>query len=550
MYGVTGAAFGLSTRYQQHRSALESSVARLASGDRYARAGEEPASLLSISQRFRNRIRSADASTTSIRTAQAYLENANAQSEAVTHILQRMMEIASASTDGLMSDTDRTALQTEYKLLQGEITDLTRQAQFYGKSVVGREGLVSYDANNKRVRFWQSDGGDAQQIERDFSATALDATGALIGFDATEAFTMSGDGQSLYYMGTVAGDPGGTVRVKRYDIASHTVTYGAQTFSTGDTLYVDESDQLYVNGAGTAYTIDGTSLGRTATLVTDMRTGGDFSVYKGQVIYSRSADNAIVSTDPNTAVSTVLTTAPTFAAGTDHALSGSGRYVADEVNPGEIRVIDTRTGNSTSLVIGGANTVVNLQFNADGDRVYYINQSTAALHYIDVSTDGGDNVVLTAGAKVVQGVNLNSFNGLDMGGSTYGSTINYVVAQDNASVLSYGAVDLSLYNLGIANTRIDTLANANAAITDITTAQNQVAAERAKIGAKASRLQYVLSGHLSYIANIKGIESQIRDVDVAKETTRFSSEQVQVQAVTAIIAQFNTLSQNVLRLLS
>ncbi|SCA62977.1 hypothetical protein SCG7086_AG_00260 [Chlamydiales bacterium SCGC AG-110-P3] len=547
--GLSGSAFGLNTHYQQHRSNLAKSVSRLASGDRFVNAGDGNAAELSISQRFRHRIRSADASTTSIQTAQAFLDTADSYSQTVTNILQRMVEIASSSTDGVINDPDRVALQDEFASLKHEITEMTRQNTFFGKQTIGREGMLSYDDNSKRMTYWQTTGAEQGQIERDFSSTALDSEQKLIGFDPTEAYTMSRDGKSVLFMGTVAGDGAGVLRAKRYDIETHTVYNGTDLFATGDTLHVDEIGQLRVNGSGTVYDVDLSSLARTATMVTDIRTGTEFTAYDGSVIYSRTADSAITTADPNVGPGTALTGALVFGVGVDHTFSGTGGFVAEESAPGSIRVIDSRTGNETTLAIGAGTSVNNIQFNADGDRIYYTNQDTNGIHYINVGTDANDNVVLTAGAKVVQGVNNSSFNGLELGGSTAGSSVKYVVAQDAPSVLSYEAIDLSLYNLRLADDRVDTQANAAIALQEVRDAQNRLSAQRAKIGAMASRFKFVLSSHRSYIANMVGVESQIRDVDLAEESTRYTSEQVQMQAAQSVLAQYNTLKGNVLRLL-
>ncbi|MCD6508136.1 flagellin FliC, partial [Candidatus Poribacteria bacterium] len=49
--------------------------------------------------------------------------------------------------------------------------------------------------------------------------------------------------------------------------------------------------------------------------------------------------------------------------------------------------------------------------------------------------------------------------------------------------------------------------------------------------------------------NIQASESTIRDADFAQEITNFTKSQILVQAGTAMLAQANTLPQNVLALL-
>jgi len=73
---------------------------------------------------------------------------------------------------------------------------------------------------------------------------------------------------------------------------------------------------------------------------------------------------------------------------------------------------------------------------------------------------------------------------------------------------------------------------------------------RATLGAEESRLTHTLEGLRNYEENITAAESRIRNVDVAKETTNFSKNQILVQAGTAMLAQANAMPQNVLALLN
>jgi len=73
---------------------------------------------------------------------------------------------------------------------------------------------------------------------------------------------------------------------------------------------------------------------------------------------------------------------------------------------------------------------------------------------------------------------------------------------------------------------------------------------RATLGAEESRLEHTLEGLRSYEENITASESRIRNVDVAKETANFSKNQILVQAGTAMLAQANSMPQNVLALIN
>ncbi len=73
---------------------------------------------------------------------------------------------------------------------------------------------------------------------------------------------------------------------------------------------------------------------------------------------------------------------------------------------------------------------------------------------------------------------------------------------------------------------------------------------RADIGAFQANMLETNANSLSVaVENITKTESYIRDADMAYESTQFAKNQVMVQAGTSMLAQANTLSQNVLSLL-
>jgi flagellin len=81
------------------------------------------------------------------------------------------------------------------------------------------------------------------------------------------------------------------------------------------------------------------------------------------------------------------------------------------------------------------------------------------------------------------------------------------------------------------------------------TAINYISKSRAGIAAQQNRLQNTKEGLLAYQDNLTAAESQIRDVDMAKESTNFSKTQVLTNASNAMLAQANGLPNSVLQLL-
>ena len=96
---------------------------------------------------------------------------------------------------------------------------------------------------------------------------------------------------------------------------------------------------------------------------------------------------------------------------------------------------------------------------------------------------------------------------------------------------------------------ISSMAGAAKAGAFLALAVDHLSRQRAIIGAQMSRLNYSLEGLNTYQENIMGAESQIRDVDMALESTSFTKYQILTQVGTAMLAQANALPQNVLQLI-
>ena len=109
---------------------------------------------------------------------------------------------------------------------------------------------------------------------------------------------------------------------------------------------------------------------------------------------------------------------------------------------------------------------------------------------------------------------------------------------------------LGLRNVG--DESIMTLASpdeANRAIGTLDEALKKINKQRADLGAYQNRLEMTVKGLDIGAENLQASESRIRDTDMASEMVEFTKDQVLSQAGTAMLAQANQSSQNVLSLL-
>jgi flagellin len=88
-----------------------------------------------------------------------------------------------------------------------------------------------------------------------------------------------------------------------------------------------------------------------------------------------------------------------------------------------------------------------------------------------------------------------------------------------------------------------------AALSGVTDATQQVAVQRAQLGAAQSRLQLATGSLQVEWENLSATVSQIRDTDVAQESTRLARYNILRESATAMQAQANLASSAVLKLL-
>ena len=166
------------------------------------------------------------------------------------------------------------------------------------------------------------------------------------------------------------------------------------------------------------------------------------------------------------------------------------------------------------------------------------------------STIGGSTAEIGGSAGIA--TPAGSFNGTALFGSAPGLTIS--IGQSAGDNLTLPTTDLrsgAMLNLIIQDGSGQYLTTASdpAVLGYITGATQQVALGRARLGATQSRLQ-LISGALQVEGeNLSATISQIRDVDVAQESTRLAKYNILTQSTTAMLAQANQAPKAVLKLL-
>jgi flagellin len=120
-------------------------------------------------------------------------------------------------------------------------------------------------------------------------------------------------------------------------------------------------------------------------------------------------------------------------------------------------------------------------------------------------------------------------------------------SSDNQIGLAIG--NLTLEALGLNTASLADQASAQTALTTVDAAINTLVGVQGNMGAAINRMTYTYSNLQVSIENMAASESVIRDVDMAAEMVSFTKSQIMMQAGTAMLAQANTSSQNILTLM-
>jgi flagellin len=96
---------------------------------------------------------------------------------------------------------------------------------------------------------------------------------------------------------------------------------------------------------------------------------------------------------------------------------------------------------------------------------------------------------------------------------------------------------------------LGTVTGANAAITKVQNAIEKLATRRSQLGAYQNRLEHTITNLGNMTQNLTVAESRIRDLDMAKEMTTFSRNQILQQTGMAMLAQANQIPSQILSLM-
>ena len=203
---------------------------------------------------------------------------------------------------------------------------------------------------------------------------------------------------------------------------------------------------------------------------------------------------------------------------------------------------DTQIGTTERVSLASVGTQTNngsygSSISSDGR---YITFQSSADNLVDNDTNNVEDLFKVAN-PLYQG------NGLGTGTSDF--TLQIGVNNSTDDRITFGIDSIITDSLQLADTDIDSLSDAQTIINSLDVATDFINDQRSNLGAVQNRLGFADSNLMSSIQNTESSLSTIRDADFAVEASNLARTQILTQSGTAMLAQANQISQNILSLL-
>ncbi|KZL94084.1 flagellin [Clostridium magnum] len=537
------------------------SMTKLSSGLRINNAADDAAGL-AISEKMRGQIRGLDQAGANSQDGISMIQTAEGALGETHSILQRMRELAVQASNDTNTASDRNEIQKEVNQLSSEINRIAGTTEF-NKQVLMDGTKSASQVTGASVAITKA-GANATQTSYEITFTAATScSSCMLTFNGTDLGSCIGSVQI-----TCTSVSGSVSQLA--DLINTTLTSDWKAVASGNKLTVTavEGGACDGNAAGVGLCLASFT---DTSCVTSTKTDGKDAVCQIQKISLSDETvaeglkftignktvafyNSNSGTYENTAaakqalgadtlidiycsdgtvacaVDIVTCLVGTDAAGCANACGVTLCICANESTGDQnILVVTTATSGAVAAAqttasltasegtASGAENGMTLQIGANADQTFKVSFSDMSAASIKVAGKSAGSAVVTSTGKTAY---FTTTATVDKGGST------------------------TQYSLDLSTAK-----KATAAIDAIDDSIQTVSAERSKLGAYQNRLEHTISNLSTASENLTSAESRIRDVDMAKEMSTFSKNNILSQAAQAMLAQANQQPQQVLQLL-
>lgn len=505
------------------------SIGRLSSGRRVNTSGDDVAGL-SISQRVQAQFRGLLRANQNAMEGISLVQTAEASLKEIHDLLQRGRELAVQAANGTLTTSDRASLQTEFSNLLTEIDRVVDETTYNGFQLLSKNRMAS--AVGQVVSGLRT--GWLEQAERLISDVyGLNGDGAQLVVQLSETGT-----QGAWITGVP--DPSSAKLdqlVLHINLSQFTLDSGTSGSLGNDRMIARALTQAILARNVSYLQVDDWFVSGVA----DYLVGGSEQL---------AADLAALGNSQQ-----IVDAFNDYFAGTwtDDRLHRSAAYVA-------VRYLEQQSGQSMTDIlnylethtldqtIAWANPLTStvsdfvLDFMSWGAN-FIDTQISPTLALADVGAVGGGNAVTVipdGGAYSV-----NPLAGFEVIWPELESQVSFTfqVGANLGQTITVSMPDVSTYSLKILG--MDLTTQATEAIGRMSNAIVRVTDARAGLGSASNRLEYTIRSNAAAAEAGQSSHSRIVDLDVAREVSNLTRNQIVVSSASAMLAQANTIGQNV-----
>ena len=483
------------------KSPLETAMQRLSSGLKINSAKDDAAGL-AMATRMTRQSRGLSVAIRNANDGVSFAQTAEGAMDEMINALQRISELSQQSAS-YNTSLDRTSMNTEVSELISELGRIVSQTRINGDQFLNQTKSIDIQVGVEVKETINISTSNVSPTTMGVSTSFLNSLGASdVGKAGYIAYNQASNATALTLEGATLGNAmdgsdymnNSLTVINR--INEYTNDTGVTAFGFGNSLALSTSPMGVASSGEVAagyLTINGTQIG---TFTISATTG------------SSAQANLI------TAINNKTTTTGVTAV----ALNSSGAVMSDMDSTTRIVLANT-TGAAISASL-------NSSVSGGGDFASHVMSSAS------MSVSAGQNGKIIFNDSLTDtSVSMSTISGAVMGLGTSTAAISLTATTVN---------DISVTSAG----------NANIAILVAKEALEVLNTQKATLGAKLNRLESTIRNIENVNENVTAARSRIMDADFAVETANMTKYLIMQQAGISVLSQANSLSQNVLSLLS
>ncbi|MEZ5505119.1 MAG: flagellin [Gammaproteobacteria bacterium] len=493
------------------QTALQTSLQRLSSGLRINSAKDDAAGL-AISNRFTTQVRGLNVAVRNANDGISLAQTTESALDEITTALQRIRDLAVQSANDSNSSADRLSLQAEVDQLVDEVDRISTTTTFNGRNVLDGS-LKSYYF---QIGANAGEGVEVSGVDARITSLGSQPGAVQYSFDGGNAASVSQTALSIQI--------GSSANATSVDVLS--APNGGSITSASAAELTDTESASY--GSGFAKSL--------AERINNLRQDG---VEGLEGVYASATTTFDYSDVAGTSAANAYVGAGSI---------GHSDLVINGVNMGPIEIQERDANGALRQAINSKSDVTGVRaslddngrlvLTADDGRDIVVSTSDAAS---DILFDGGDTAAANDVAALASQVKTGELT---------------LSAQDTINITETGALtnadttDDNVQAVGtVANADITTIEGSNQTMQSIDSALAQIDGFRGELGAVQNRFESTIRNLSAVAESLSAANSRIRDADIAAETAELSKNQVLQQAGISVLAQANSLPQQVLSLL-